>query len=77
MKNSYIKYISLFIISLVFFICFFAGNAYSAEIKWVNPSGGNWSNPANWSTGSVPGTNDDAVIDLPGFYTVTADINIR
>ena len=36
--------------------------AYS--IARINPSGGNWSNPANWDTGRVPGNNDDVLISV-------------
>jgi hypothetical protein len=36
-----------------------------ATITWINPSGGDWDTPANWSSGAVPGPSDDAVINLP------------
>jgi hypothetical protein len=39
-------------------------------VSWVNPGSGDWAVGANWSTGSVPGPNDDVVIDQPG-ATVT------
>jgi Bacterial Ig-like domain (group 3) len=38
--------------------------------SWVNPAGGNWDTPSNWSTASVPGPGDDVLINLPG-VTVT------
>jgi hypothetical protein len=49
------------------------------EFRWVNASGGNWNDPANWSQGVVPGPEDSAVIDLDGNYTVTlnADATVR
>jgi hypothetical protein len=31
---------------------------------WINPAGGDWDDPTNWSTGSVPDQTDRAVIDL-------------
>jgi hypothetical protein len=31
---------------------------------WINPSGGNWSDPTNWQSGVVPGFNDDILIDV-------------
>ena len=46
-------------------------------VGWINPAGGNWSNPNNWSTGTVPGLNDDVkipvdfVINGTGNYPVT------
>jgi hypothetical protein len=45
------------------------------KIFWKNATSDNFSNPADWSTGSVPGPADTAVIAVPGFYTVTADSN--
>ncbi len=40
---------------------------------WTNAAGGNWSEPTNWSTGSVPGPSDSIGIHLDGTYTVTLD----
>lgn len=37
-----------------------------AIVSWVSNVDGNWSVGANWSTGSVPGPNDTAVLDVPG-----------
>ena len=37
---------------------------------WINPAGGDWDTASNWSTGSVPGPADDAVINIPNI-TVT------
>jgi len=48
--------------------------AAAGTSAWSNPAGGNWSNPANWSGGVVPGPTDIAVITLPGTYTVTFDV---
>ena len=31
---------------------------------WINPNGGNWSNPANWASGAVPGLGDNVLIDV-------------
>jgi len=42
---------------------------------WVNNQGGDWNNPANWSTQSVPiGLN--AAVTNNGFYTITNQTNI-
>jgi hypothetical protein len=43
--------------------------------EWVNASGGNWSNPANWLNGLLPGQDDIANITLAGTYTVTLDVD--
>ncbi len=37
-----------------------------ATVSWINPSGGDWDVPANWSTGQLPGLADDVVINMPG-----------
>jgi Tol biopolymer transport system component len=42
-------------------------------VNWTNAAGGNWSEPTNWSTGSVPGPSDSVGIHLDGTYTVTLD----
>jgi hypothetical protein len=34
-------------------------------VLWTNPAGGDWSVASNWSTGTLPGPNDDVVIDSP------------
>jgi hypothetical protein len=34
-------------------------------VDWINPSGGDWDTPANWSTHALPGATDDVVINLP------------
>ncbi|HEX6639766.1 MAG TPA: hypothetical protein VF215_01570, partial [Thermoanaerobaculia bacterium] len=42
----------------------------AGDVHWIAGSGG-WETAANWSTGFLPGTNDRAIIDAPGTYTVT------
>ncbi|MBL8996099.1 MAG: Ig-like domain-containing protein [Gemmatimonadetes bacterium] len=42
----------------------------SGVVNWINPAGGQFGDGANWSTGTVPGAADTAVIALPGTYTV-------
>ena len=50
--------------------------ARSATITWSNSSGGAWSNAANWSPATVPGSADVAVLPaLSGAYTVTLDVS--
>jgi hypothetical protein len=60
---------------LVVFHLAAANPASAANASWNNPAGGVWSNPANWSTGVVPGSSDQASITLAGSYTVTLDAN--
>ena len=40
--------------------------------RWINPIGGDWNNPANWSTGAVPIPFQDVIIDLAGNYVITS-----
>ncbi|MBL9126558.1 MAG: Ig-like domain-containing protein, partial [Verrucomicrobiales bacterium] len=40
--------------------------------RWARPSDGAWSRSTNWTAG-LPGPGTNAVIDLPGTYTVTLD----
>ncbi len=47
----------------------------AGTIAWANAAGGNWSNPANWNGGVIPGPTDIALITLPGTYTVTFDVS--
>jgi len=48
----------------------------AADVYWANPVDGNWNVGANWSTGTVPGINDNAFIDLDGTYSLTINSNI-
>jgi hypothetical protein len=43
--------------------------------SWTAAGGGNWSNPANWSGGVLPGAADTVFITLAGTYTVNVDVN--
>lgn len=52
----------------------FARGAAGATATWINPSGGIWSSPNNWSGGKVPAAGDDVQIILNGTYTVMLDI---
>jgi hypothetical protein len=42
-----------------------------AQVNWINPAGGDWATPTNWSTDTVPGVADDVVINVPNNVTVT------
>ena len=39
-------------------------------VSWINPAGGDWDTPSNWSSDALPGPTDDVVIALSGI-TVT------
>jgi hypothetical protein len=45
--------------------------------RWTNVAGGNWSDPANWSDGIVPGPTDTVYVATDGTYTVTLDVNVQ
>ena len=48
----------------------------SAATKiWTNPTGGNWSDGANWSPNGMPGAGDAAMITNSGTYLVNLDLN--
>ena len=42
-----------------------------AKIRWLNAVDGNFDTAADWSTGTVPGVGDRAVLGVFGGYTVT------
>jgi hypothetical protein len=37
-----------------------------STVDWINASGGDWAVGSNWSTGAVPGSGDDVVINVGG-----------
>jgi hypothetical protein len=47
---------------------------HGPDVYWVNTAGGNWSNPANWSTAALPGPSDNVFIISNGTYTVGLDV---
>ncbi len=42
------------------------GSVSPPTVEWVSTANGNWNVGGNWSTGTVPGSNDDVIIDVPG-----------
>ncbi len=43
------------------------------SVSWVNPSGGDWDTPSNWSTDAVPGAGDDVTISIAVSGPITHD----
>jgi hypothetical protein len=41
-----------------------------STVSWINPAGGDWDVGTNWSTGNVPGADDDAAVGFSGI-TIT------
>ena len=51
-------------------------SAHAASCKWVGPDGGAWNTPSNWSTKTVPGANDDVVIEGKKKVAVPVDATV-
>lgn len=47
--------------------------ARAATLRWIDPAGGNASNPAKWSPAQRPVAGDEARFDTTGTYTVVWD----
>src|SRR4051812_43145119 len=50
-----------------------SGSAFAADVQW-NVQDGNWNVPTNWSTGTVPGSADNARVNFTGTGTPTAHV---
>ncbi len=48
-----------------------------ATITWKNDKSGNWSTGANWSSGSLPGSGDNAVISTADPHTITHSMGLH
>jgi hypothetical protein len=42
-----------------------------ATVHWINSAGGDWGTAGNWSTGHVPGPDDDVILDVTATPTIT------
>ena len=42
-------------------------------ITWTSSLSGSWATASNWSPAQVPGSADDALIDVGAFYTITVE----
>jgi hypothetical protein len=45
--------------------------ALLSTVSWISSTSGDWTSAANWSTGALPGSGDDVVINQPATVTVT------
>jgi hypothetical protein len=43
-----------------------------AQVTWKTAVSGSWQTAGDWSTGTLPGTADNALLTLPGTYVVTS-----
>ena len=50
--------------------------AHAATITWTNTSGGSWFVTNNWSPHQLPINTDNALITVPGTYTVAIDNSV-
>jgi hypothetical protein len=41
-----------------------------ATVQWKSASGGNWTDPSEWDSGTAPGAGDNAVLSVSGSYIV-------
>jgi hypothetical protein len=53
------------------------GRLVPSTVRWITRIGGIWSDPANWSTGAVPGPSDDVVVDMPADVFVTTSAQVH
>jgi phage baseplate assembly protein gpV len=44
-----------------------------STVSWINPAGGDWSTPSNWSGDSVPNVTQDAIINIAVSGPITID----
>ncbi|MCS3918968.1 hypothetical protein Q2T83_05595 [Fervidibacter sacchari] len=64
-RLSYLTIALLFSITMILSV----SQSQTSTTRWINSAGGDWHNSSNWDNG-VPDANKQAVIDLPGTYTV-------
>ncbi|MEJ7614743.1 MAG: CARDB domain-containing protein [Candidatus Fervidibacter sacchari] len=64
-RLSYLTIALLFSITVILSV----SQSQTSTTRWINSAGGDWHNSSNWDNG-VPDANKQAVIDLPGTYTV-------
>ncbi|MCC5785628.1 MAG: hypothetical protein JJU33_02875 [Phycisphaerales bacterium] len=55
-------------------VCLSASLTSADPIEWINPNGGSWTDASNWNLLRAPGLDDDALIAVPGEFTVSFDV---
>jgi hypothetical protein len=71
MRNLYLHALRILTVAFVA-----TSRAPAADVSWINPAGGNWSNPTNWSSAALPSPTDQVFITLSGSFTVTQDVHV-
>src|SRR5436190_1423175 len=64
-----------FTLCIIFFLSFSFNSNLNAQIS-STASGGNWSNPATWAGGVVPGINDDVIIVAGAAVTINDNTDL-
>ena len=64
------KRMRIFVAGFWFLFLTFLPSLHGATVTWIGGSG-DWNTATNWSTGSLPGTNDNVVIGAGASITVT------
>ena len=65
------KWISVLTVVFLLGLVAFPDRAQAADVSWRDAATGNWNDPANWDSGTVPGALDNVSITVGGTYTVT------
>jgi len=61
------------LLSILLFIVFTCSVAGAETVTWSGAGGGYWNTSANWNTGSIPGPDDDVVINNSGDGSISVD----
>jgi hypothetical protein len=59
-----------------FLLIFYFLKIHAASITWIAASQGNWSNPANWSGGTIPSASDIVIFDGTSLNNCDIDVPI-
>ncbi len=84
LKNRILKYTFLvlrsFILSAIIVACFSkipVTKSWAASIYWVGGTDTSWETAANWSTGVVPTSTDDVLIDVSTTVNIDASTTVQ
>lgn len=56
-------------------LTFVLPHMYAADISWTGQDGGEWTEPANWSSGTVPTTDDVVTFDPGNIESYTVNVS--